>query len=272
MPDPLQTVPEAVAADDLPAQPGLGLRARAARGTLVNGAFLVAINVIGLLRGVVVAGLLGVAEFGLWGLLTAVYGTLTWLAAVGLDDKYIQQDDPDQERAFQIAFTLQCALCGVFGVLALIAVPVFAAIYDQPAMVAPGLLLAVSMPAVALQTPLWVFMRRLEFLKQRKLQIWDPVVAFVVTIALAAAGLGVWALVLGTIAGSWTAAIVAVRASPFPVRLHRDARAALREYASFSWPLFLGLGPGGRRGPAAAPGRVARARAWPPSARSRWPP
>jgi len=231
---------DAVVETELEAQPGLGLRAKAARGTVVNAGFLVAVNVLGLLKGVIVAGLLGVEEYGTWGLLVAVYGTLAWLAAIGLDDKYIQQDHPDQEEAFQIAFTLQCALCGLFTLIALAAVPAFALAYDQGSIVGPGLVLAAALPAFALQTPLWVFMRRLEFLRQRRLQIWDPVVSFVVTVALAAAGIGVWGLVAGTLAGAWVAAIVAVRASPYPLRLRRSALGALREYADFSWPIFLG--------------------------------
>ncbi len=217
-----------------------GLRAKAARGTVVNAGFLVAINVLGLLKGVIVAGLLDVTEYGTWGLLVAVYGTLAWLAAIGLDDKYVQQDHPDQEEAFQIAFTLQCALCGAFTLVALAAVPLFALAYDQPSIVAPGLVLAAALPAFALQTPLWVFIRRLEFLRQRRLQIWDPVVSFVVTVALAAAGAGVWGLVAGTLAGAFAAALVAIRASPYPLRLRRSAVGALREYADFSWPIFLG--------------------------------
>ena len=233
-------VPDAVVEDELAAQPGLGLRAKAARGTLVNGGFIVSVHALGVLRGIVVAGLLTVAEYGVWGLLTAAYGTLAWLAAIGLDDKYIQQDHPDQEEAFQIAFTLQCLLCACFTGLALAAIPVFALLYDAPEMIGPGLVLAAALPAVALQTPLWVFVRRLEFMRQRRLQIWDPVVSFVVAIVLAAFGLGVWALVIATLAGVWTAAVVAVRASPYPLRFRRSAFASLREYAEFSWPLFLG--------------------------------
>ena len=34
-------------------------------------------------------------------------GTLVWLKQVGIGDKYIQQDEGDQERAFQKAFTLE---------------------------------------------------------------------------------------------------------------------------------------------------------------------
>ena len=34
-----------------------------------------------------------------------------FLRSVGFNDKYIQQDHPDQEAAFQVAFTLQAFLC-----------------------------------------------------------------------------------------------------------------------------------------------------------------
>jgi PST family polysaccharide transporter len=64
------------------------------------------------------------------------------------------------------------------------------------------------------------------------------VVSLVGVVALAAAGLGVWALVIGTLAGGFTAAAVAVRASPYPLRF-RYEKGAFREYASFSWPLFV---------------------------------
>ena len=217
-----------------------GLRERAARGTIVNAGFLVAINVLGLVKGVAVAGMLGVDEYGVWGLLIAVYGTLTWLAAIGIDDKYVQQDQSDQEAAFQIAFTLQCWLCAAFTAASLVAVPLFALAYDQHEIIAPGLVLAAAFPALALQTPLWVFLRRLEFLRQRKLQAFDPIVSFVATIGLVAAGAGIWGLVAGTLAGSFAAAAAAVRASPYPLRLRRDARGHMRDYAAFSWPLFLG--------------------------------
>ena len=50
----------------------------------------------------------------MFGVLAAVLGTLLWLKQVGIGDKYVQQDDDDQERAFQLAFTLELALNGVF--------------------------------------------------------------------------------------------------------------------------------------------------------------
>ena len=218
---------------------GGGLRHRAARGSIVNAAFMVFVNGLNILKFLIVARLLGADEYGLWGLLAVSFGTLFWLAAVGLDDKYIQQDHPDQTAAFQIAFTLQAMLCLLFTVIALVAIPLFSLLYDEPAILVPGLVLAVAMPAIALQTPMWVFYRRMDFFKQRLLQSVDPVVGFVVTIALAASGLGLWALVIGTLAGSLTAALVAILNSPYRLRLRYET-GTLREYATFSWPLLAG--------------------------------
>jgi len=215
------------------------LRSRAARGTVVNAGFSFAVSLIGLIRGIAVASFLTAGDYGLWGLIAAVFVTLLWLAAVGFDDKYIQQDHPDQEVAFQIAFTLQTFLCLAFMLLVIIAVPLFALAYGTSEIIGPGLALGLAAPAIALQTPMWIFWRRMDFVRQRVLQIWDPVVSLVVTLGLAAAGMDLWALVVGTLAGSWSAAIVAVRASPYRLRFRYEP-GALREYASFSWPLLLG--------------------------------
>ena len=215
------------------------LRSRAARGTVVNAGFSVGVSLIGLVKGIAIASFLTASDYGLWGLIAAVFVTLFWLAAVGLDDKYIQQDRPDQLAAFQVAFTLQTLLCLAFMVVVIIAVPLFALAYGTSEIIWPGLALGLTAPAIALQTPLWVFWRRMDFFRQRVLQSWDPVVSLVVTLGLAALGMDLWALVIGTLAGSWSAAIVAVRASPYPLRFRWEP-GALREYASFSWPLFVG--------------------------------
>jgi O-antigen/teichoic acid export membrane protein len=218
---------------------GGGLRARVAGGTIVNSFYLLAINGLTMLQGVLLAGLLGAREYGLWGLLAISFGTLFALAAVGVDDKYIQQDHPDQQAAFEIAFTIQLILCVLFALLALVAVPLFSLLYAQPRILLPGILLALAMPMVALQMPTWVYYRRMDFKRQRLLEGVNPVVTFVATLALAIAGAGFWALVLGTLAGGVVATIVTVCSSPYPLRL-RYERGALREYATFSWPLFVG--------------------------------
>jgi len=59
------------------------------------------------------------AVFAVVSLLAVSLGTLLWLKQVGIGDKYIQQDHPDQQAAFEIAFTLQSMLCGAFTLIAL---------------------------------------------------------------------------------------------------------------------------------------------------------
>jgi O-antigen/teichoic acid export membrane protein len=216
-----------------------GLRRRAARGTVINGVWLIAVSTLSSLNGVLVAGLLGPEAFGLWGLLTISFGTLFVLGAIGLDDKYIQQDHPDQQAAFEVAFTLQTLYCGLFLLLGLIAIPLFSLLYGVPEILVPGLVLSLAFPLLALQTPIWVFYRRMDFLRQRLLQSVEPLITVVVTTTLALAGVGLWSLVIGAITGTVAVALVAVRNSPYKLRFRYERR-ALSEYASFSWPLLLG--------------------------------
>jgi O-antigen/teichoic acid export membrane protein len=217
---------------------GVDLRARTARGSLVNATFLVATNATQLIKGIAVAALLSTAAYGTWGLLMATFMTLLMLGGIGVEDRYIQQDEPDQVQAFQIAFTLQVVLCGLLGIAMLVGIPAFALLYRRPQMIAPGLVFALALPALALQMPIWVHYRRMDFVRQRTLQAIDPLVSLVAVLGLAIAGLGVWALVIGELIGTWCAAIAIMRSSPYRLRLRFD-RAAMRQYTAFSWPLFV---------------------------------
>lgn len=219
--------------------PEQSLRSRAARGVIVNAGFNIVVQGLTAVQGLLLATLLPVDQYGLWGLIGVTLGTLLWLGGIGLDDKYIQQDEHDQVSAFQIAFTLQTLLCTLFIGLVAITVPLFALAYDKPEFVAPALVLGLgAMPAIALQTPLWAFYRQMDFMKQRRLQLWGPVVSLVLLVPLAAAGLGVWAPVIATLASAWAIAIAALWASPYPLRF-RWRRGALREYTTFSVPIFI---------------------------------
>src|SRR5215213_6174082 len=124
------------------------LRGRTARGTLVNAAFTIGTSAIYIVQGVVLAAVL------------STYMTLLTLGSVGIDDRYIQQDDADQRRAFEVAFTLQVLLAVVFAVVIAVGMPLFALLYGQPEIAGPGAALALSMPALALQMTVWVHYRR----------------------------------------------------------------------------------------------------------------
>jgi O-antigen/teichoic acid export membrane protein len=92
--------------------------------------------------------------------------------------------------------------------------------------------------AVALQAPLWIFFRRMDYARQRSLQAVQPLVTFAVTVPLAATGFGVYSLVVGTLAGYVAAVAAAVLASPYRLRLRWD-RSGARRYIAFSAPILV---------------------------------
>jgi O-antigen/teichoic acid export membrane protein len=223
---------------DIADRPQGGLRHLSARGTLVNGAFLTGLSLLNLVRGFVLAHYLSREDYGIWGVILISLGTLMWLKQGGVGDKYIQQRDTDQEEAFQRAFTLEAMFMGLFGLVVLAAIPVMAVVYGRTDVIAPALVLLALFPAAVLQAPVWIFYRRMDFVRQRLIQGVDPLLAFVVGVALAVAGAGYWSFVGGALAGTWGSALLAVARSPYPLRFRYD-RGTLRRYVSFSWPLML---------------------------------
>jgi len=217
---------------------GRSLRSHTARGSVVNGVFVLGVNLLNILKGFAVAIFVSAAEYGVWGILLVTFTSLLWLKSSVVGDKFIQQNEDDQVAAFERAFTFELLLSGAFLVLFLATLPLAALVYGRPELVAPGLVLAALLPASVLTTPLWVFYRRMDFVRQRLLQAIDPVVAFAVTIGLAVAGAGYWSLVIGLVAGGWAMALVVLVMSPYRLRLRYD-RAEAREYLGFSWPLFV---------------------------------
>ena len=225
-----------------PEAPPVGDRRRlAARGVLINSAFLVIVGTLNLLRAVGVAGFLTAAEFGIWSAVALLAALAVALKTAAVSDKYIQQDEPDQEVAFQKAFTLELISAVILVVATAAFVPILAIIYGEPEMLGPGFALVALIPGLALQLPIMVYYRRMDFVRQRLLMVVDPVVAFVASIGLAIAGYGIWSLVIGTIAGAWAGGFAALAARPYPLGWRYDRRAA-REYFSFSWPLLIGAG------------------------------
>jgi O-antigen/teichoic acid export membrane protein len=198
----------------------------------------VGLTTLGFLKGFLVAAFLTVDDFGIWGVLVVVLGTLAWLKQAGVGDKYIQQDDADQEAAFQRAFTLEVMISGAFAVLLVAVTPLMALVYGDDRLLLPGFLLSLCLGGYALQAAIWPHYRALDFLRQRILQSVDPLVTFAVTAVLAIAGAGYWSLVIGIIVGAWAGALAAVRSTPIPLRLRYD-RGTLRSYVSFSWPLLV---------------------------------
>ncbi len=219
------------------------LRTRAARGALINAGFDTGIGVLGLVKGFVLAGFLTRADYGLWGVIVVSLSTLVWFKQAGIGDRFVQQDEPDQELAFQQAFTAELVLTLACVVLIALALPLLVVIYDLPKMIAPSAVVALALVVSVFQAPQWIYYRRMEFGRQRALMAVDAVISFAVSIALAIAGAGYWAFIIGLAAGATASAAASVWRSPYRLRL-RFSRDALRAYASFSGPLLIAGGAG----------------------------
>jgi O-antigen/teichoic acid export membrane protein len=215
------------------------LRRRTLRGTVVTAGFLVGIDALVLVQGLIVTRLLGPRQIGLYGVVSTTVISLIALKRVGIDEAFVQQDEPDQEREFQYAFTLELALSIVMCLIILALSPVVAAVYADRRLLALMASLAYLPLAFALQAPLWVFFRRMDFRRQRSLQAIQPLIGFVVTVPLAAAtGLGVWSLVIGQVAGYAVAVAATLAVTPYRLALRYD-RATAARYLRFSWPILV---------------------------------
>jgi O-antigen/teichoic acid export membrane protein len=218
--------------------PRAELRRRTLRGTIITAGFLAAIDGLVLIQGLVVTRLLGPREIGLYGVVSTTVISLIALKRVGVDELFVAQDESDQEREFQYAFTLELGLSAAMCLIILALSPVIAAVYREHRLVALMASLAYLPIAFALQAPLWVFFRRMDYRRQRSLQAIQPVVGFAVTVPLAAAtGLGVWSLVIGQVAGYVVAVTATLRVTPYRLALRYD-RAVAARYLRFSGPIL----------------------------------
>lgn len=215
------------------------LRHHLARGMLTNGVFEVGVVALTAVRGLAVAAFVSSYDYGIWGLIgLTLFTALGLKTQAGAGEKYIQQSEADQERAFQRALTVELIFTACATPVAGVIVIAVAFATGKHQVLAPGLVLLALMPAVVMQFPLATLYRQMKFRQQRILLSIDPVVSTAVTLALAVAGAGYWSFVIGTLAGAWTLGIVAVRTTPYPLRLLYD-RGTLREYVAFSAPLLV---------------------------------
>jgi O-antigen/teichoic acid export membrane protein len=213
------------------------LRVRTVRGAVVTAAFLVLIDGLVVAQGLVVTRLLGPEPIGLYGIVTVTTMTVVALKRVGIDEAFVREEQTSEEE-FQRAFTLELGTSVVFALLLCALAPAVAAVYGDDRLI--GLMLATAyLPvAFALQAPLWIFFRRMEYARQRALQAIQPAVSFAVTVPLAASGFGVYSLVVGPLTGYVVAIAAALAASPYRLGLRFDGATA-RRYLAFSAPIVV---------------------------------
>jgi len=213
------------------------VRSHTARGTVVTAAFNIGFAGLGLVQRLVAAAFLTPGEFGLWAVILTIIVTLGWLKQVGIADKFIQQDEPDQVAAFQKAFTLELFISIALFVVIAIALPIYALAYGQEEIIAGGLLAALTVVIIAFEAPAWIPYRRLQYVRHRFLTAVNPFVTFLATVSLAIAGAGYWCFIIGAVVGGLAGAIACTATTAYPLGLRFDRRTA-RDYVDFSLPLF----------------------------------
>lgn len=136
-------------------------------------------------------------DYGLMAMTMAFIGIFALMGDFGIGKAIIQAQDLSKSQLRQ-AFTINIISCLSFFCLFVAIAPVIADFFDEPRV-------AVLVQAVACQHLIMIFhtlpfalsSRQMLFKEREKVQFYTAVITSIITIAMAAAGLGVWALILG---------------------------------------------------------------------------
>lgn len=136
-------------------------------------------------------------DYGLMAMTMAFIGIFALMGDFGIGKAIIQAQDLSKSQLRQ-AFTINIISCLSFFCLFVAVAPVIADFFDEPRV-------AVLVQAVACQHLIMIFhtlpfalsSRQMLFKEREKVQFYTAVITSIITIAMAAAGLGVWALILG---------------------------------------------------------------------------
>lgn len=229
--------------------PAAGIKGPAIRASMWALGGFAASQALRLLSNLVLARLLFPAAFGQMALVSVFIQGLQMFSDVGTGTAIVQSPRGDDRRFLDTAWTVQCAR-GLFLWLCawLVARPV-AAFYGDP-------LLAWLIPAAGLYTVFGGFESTTLFAQQRHLKLERVTVIELATQAVIAAVMiawaladravhgpdhpgAVWALVVGTLAGSTTRLVLSHTALPGPRNRFRLERESLRALFTFGKWVFV---------------------------------
>lgn len=188
------------------------LKQSAVRGSAAKLAGQIGNNLVRLLTLVVLARLLEPSDFGLVAMATVVVGFLDVFGTGGLLAATIQRgqvSDAQVSTLFWVNLALGTAICAI----CLAAAPFISAFYGNPA---AGTLTASLAPVFVLNAlstqHMALLQRRLRYVAIATIEVSAQLLSSVLSIVLAIAGFGYWALAIGllalpvfTVIGSWTA-------------------------------------------------------------------
>lgn len=222
---------------------------RAARGAGVATAVAAASRLLLLAQQLILARLLAADAFGQFAFATLVIGLPALLVNLRGSDAIVQSADDEEgvRRLTDTAFTAQLLLAVPMMIALVAGSSLIAGVAGKPYLAALLIPLAVLVLSATggpssntgpLLLPIAGMERRLDFVRARLPELANVVVNTAVAIGLALAGLGVWSLAAGLIAGSAVHVILAWRLATLRPRLGID-RAMLSRLLRFGGPLYL---------------------------------
>ena len=222
--------------EDHPGAPDLGTTT--AKAVLWNYVSFAAGKVLVLVTMAVLARLLTPEDFGIVGFATLVVAYLAVLKDLGLGAALIQRRD-DVEESAETVFVANLVLGAILTTGVALAAPLVAGFFREP-LVTPLLrVLSFTFILEALGSIQLVLLRRnMDFRRKLIPDVGRSVVKGVVSIAAAATGFGVWALVWGQLAGVIASVILSWTVLPWHPRL-RIHRHLLPSLMRFGGPLII---------------------------------
>lgn len=175
-----------------------------------------------LIMTVVAARLLVPADFGLFALALLVVNLFDYMKDLGVGAALVQRPG-DWNRLAPTGLTLSVIFGVGFGVALAIAAPLGAQLLDQPRLTSLIRVLAIGLTISALGVvPAARLRRDLDFRKRIWPEFLGASVKAVITIALAASGVGVWSLVYGQLAGTIVTTVMYWWVAREPIRFGLD--------------------------------------------------
>ena len=182
--------------------------------TLKSGMWVGALNVVDrllqLVMVVILASLLGPAEFGLMGIALVTINALRRFSRLGINEALIQQVEDDVDHYLNTTWSMQVIRGVVLAGILFLAAPLIASVFNEPEVTPVLRVISVSPILLGLRNPATVyFQKNLEFHKQFAYQISGSMLYTIVALGIAFFVVeSVWALVAGYVIADATRLLV----------------------------------------------------------------